>query len=383
MMSFALGSTAISRMKLAMCWLVWDCLFRMRFGCCWFASRQTRPSHLISIEHSPTLKSKSLEGLPEENQEKYSTGLKRMDRIQQLNYEKDFRIAFLEIKGDGFQRLFERLMSKAHPNDFMACRPWGKVGDRKNDGYLPSARILFQSYAPNELSAAEAIKKINEDFEGAKDHWEQHFDEWTFVHNAPDGRLGPHIIEALAKLRQDNPQIRIGHCGYEEMLAKFRQLSLQDLESWFGPSLTMEANVNLGYSDLMAVLSHISVTPVPTTSEVKDVSRGKIEANLLSQAVADFLKIGMQKSPLVAQFFNNWKNPTYGEQIAQTFKREYIALRDSAPLLHPDEIFGRLEAWAGGSANTTPTHKAAVLAVMAYLFDKCEIFEDAQTVGTA
>ena len=29
------------------------------------------------------------------------------DRIQQLNYEKDFRLAFLESKGDGFQRLFE------------------------------------------------------------------------------------------------------------------------------------------------------------------------------------------------------------------------------------------------------------------------------------
>ena len=303
-----------------------------------------------------------------------------MDRVQQLNYEKDFRIAFLESKGDGFQRLFERLMSKAHPNDFMACRPWGNVGDRKNDGYLPSARILFQSYAPNELSAADAIKKINEDFMGGKKHWEEYIDEWTFVHNAPDGRLGPHIIEALVKLRQQNPKIRVSHFGYEEMLAKFRQLSLQDLESWFGPSLTMEANVNLGYSDLVAVLTHIHTTPIPATSDVKDVSRGKIEANLLSQAVADFLKIGMQKSPLVAQFFNTWKNPTYGEQIALAFKNEYVSLRNSTPHLHPDEIFGRLEAWAGGMANTTPTHKAAVLAVMAYLFDKCEIFEDARTM---
>jgi len=306
-----------------------------------------------------------------------------MDRIQQLNYEKDFRIAFLESKGDGFQRLFERLMSKAHPNDFMACRPWGKAGDRKNDGYLPSARILFQSYAPNELSAAEAIKKINEDFAGAKEHWEKYFDEWSFVHNAPDGRLGPHIIKVLAELGQNNPQIKIGHFGYEEMLAKFRQLSLQDLESWFGPSLTMEANINLGFNDLTAVLTHISIAPVPMTSDVKDVSRGKIEANLLSQAVADFLKIGMQKSPLVAQFFNNWRNPTYGEQIAQAFKSEYLELRDGVPQLHPDEIFGRLEAWAGGTTNTTPAHKAAVLAVMAYLFDKCEIFEDAQAMGAA
>jgi hypothetical protein len=306
-----------------------------------------------------------------------------MDRIQQLNYEKDFRIAFLESKGDGFQGLFEKLMSKVHPNDFMACRPWGNVGDRKNDGYLPSERILYQSYAPNELTAAEAIKKINEDFDGAKEHWEEYFDEWTFVHNAPYGRLGPHIIEVLAKLGQDNPKIKIGHCGYEETLTKFRQLSLEDLESWFGPSLTMEANVNLSFSDLAAVLAHISITSVPTTSEVKDVSRGKIEANLLSQAVADFLKIGMQKSPLVAQFFNNWKNPTYGEQIAQAFKSEYVRLRDSVPSLHTDEIFGRLETWAGGTVNTTPAHKAAVLAVMAYLFDKCEIFEDAQALGTA
>lgn len=306
--------------------------------------------------------------------------LNRMDRIQQLGYEKDFRIIFLEAKGDGFQRLFEKLMAKAHPNDFMACRPWGNVGDRKNDGYLPSARTLFQSYAPNELSAAEAIKKIHEDFEGAKEHWEKYFGEWTFVHNAPDGRLGPHIIEALAKLAQENPQIKIGHCGWDEMLAKFRQLSLQDLESWFGPSLTMEANVNLGYSDLMAVLTHINVAPAPATSEVKDVSRGKIEANLLSAVVADFLKIGMQKSPLVMQFFDNWKNPVYGEQIASAFKSQYVALRDTVPPLHPDEIFGRLETWAGGVVNTTPAHKAAVLAVMAYLFDKCEIFEDAQAV---
>ena len=137
------------------------------------------------------------------------------------------------------------------------------------------------------------------------------------------------------------------------------------------------------HGDLVAVLTHISITPVPTASEVKDVSRGKIEANLLSHAVADFLKIGMQKSTLVAQFFNNWKNPTYGEQIAQAFKIQYVTLRDKIPPLHPDEIFGRLETWAGGTTNTTPTHKAAVLAVMAYLFDKCEIFEDAQAVGAA
>ena len=95
-----------------------------------------------------------------------------MDRLQQLGYEKDFRIDFLEARGDAFQRLFERVMSLAYPRDFLACRPWGKVGDRKNDGYLPSQRTLFQSYAPNEMTAADAVKKITEDFDGAKKHSE-------------------------------------------------------------------------------------------------------------------------------------------------------------------------------------------------------------------
>lgn len=306
-----------------------------------------------------------------------------MDRIQQLSYEKDFRIAFLESKGEGFQLLFEKLMSKAYPDDFMACRPWGKAGDRKNDGYLPSKRILFQVYAPNEMSSSEAVKKINEDFAGAKEHWEKYFDEWVFVHNAPNGRLGPHIIEFIARLGQGNPNIKIKHWGYEKLLEQFRRLRLQELESWFGPSLTMKATVNLGFSDLEAVLTHISITPIPTTGEVREVSRGKIEANLLSQAVADFLKIGMQKSPFVAQFFNNFYDPTYGEKIAQAFKNKYIELRDREPKLHPDEIFGHLEIWAGGEKNIAPMRKAAVLAVMAYLFDRCEIFEDAQSMVTS
>lgn len=306
-----------------------------------------------------------------------------MDRAQRLFYEKDFRIAFLESKGDAFQSLFEKVMSKAYPGDFLPCRPWGNVGDKKNDGYLPSKRTLFQCYAPNELTANEAIKKIKEDFDGAKIHWKKDFDTWVFVHNASDGRLGPHIIETLEELRTANPTIKIVPCGYTELLAEFRRLSLQDLESWFGLSPTIEINLGLGYADLAAVLQHINSSLPQVNAEVKDVSPGKIEANLLSPAVADFLKIGMQKSHLVSGFFQNWNDPTYGERIASAFREKYIGLKAVVPTLHPDEIFGRLEAWAGGSTNNMPAHKAAVLAVMAYFFDKCEIFEDAKAIRPA
>jgi C-terminal domain 10 of the ABC-three component (ABC-3C) systems len=302
-----------------------------------------------------------------------------MDRYQQLYYEKDFTITFLKARGDAFQGLFETLMGKVYPGDFIACRPWGNIGDRKNDGYLSSKRILFQVYAPNEMSASEAISKINEDFEGAKEHWEEYFNEWIFVHNTHDGRLSPQIIEKLEKLKLENPEFKIGHWGYEELLIEFRKLDLADLESWFGLAFDMQASTNLGFAELQAVLKHIQVTPSSEQSDIREVSRGKIEANLLSTAVADFLKIGMQKYRLVESFFRNWRDPNYEGRLATAFKNKYIDFRSQEPVLHPDLIFAKLEEWAGGTMTGTPTEKAAVLAILAYFFDKCVVFEDAES----
>ncbi len=303
-----------------------------------------------------------------------------MDRLVQCSYEKDFCITFLKSKGDSFQHFFETLMSKAYPNDFIACRPWGKIGDRKNDGYLFSARILFQIYAPNEMTAVKAIKKINDDFSGAKEHWEQYLGEWIFVHNAFDGRLPPHIVEELLKLRKNNIHLKIGHWGYEELLKIFQKLDLIALESWFGPPITTHAANNLGFEDIAVILKHITTFALkPIPSDVKEVSQGKIEANLLSPAVSAFLRIGMQKSFLVNQFFNSWRDPLYGEQIATAFKKKYIELTEVVPAFLPDEIFSMLELWVGGNNNNhTPTHKLAVLTILAYFFDKCEIFKDAK-----
>jgi len=90
--------------------------------------------------------------------------------LQQAYYEQKFENAFLRAKGNEFQGFFEQLMGLAFKADFMACRPWGKEGDRKNDGSLKSERRLFQVYAPNEMKKSVATKKITEDFEGAKEY---------------------------------------------------------------------------------------------------------------------------------------------------------------------------------------------------------------------
>lgn len=295
------------------------------------------------------------------------------DAYYELKFENEFRCA----KGDAFQTLFEQLMGLAYKADFMACRPWGNQGDRKNDGFLKSERRLFQVYAPNEMDAAKAKAKITEDFKGAREHWDKHFDTWTFVHNATDG-LPPHVQKLLLDFEAANPGIQLQPWCLEELRLIFRKLTADDKATWFGLAPTDATKMKLGFGDLKVVLERIAALPAPPITDVKDVPMGKIEANALSEAVARLLKEGMIKSPLVADFLTQWYDETLGERLAEAFKAEYRRLRGG---YDPNQIFAELQSWAGGRDRGTPEHELAVLTIIAYYFERCDIFEEPRSAA--
>jgi hypothetical protein len=106
---------------------------------------------------------------------------------------------------------------------------------------------------------------------------------------------------------------------------------------------------------------------------VKAVPPGKIEANDLSEAIATLIKNGMTKAPLVSAFFDTWHDETLGERLAEAFRSAYERLRGRG---HPNDVFFKLQEWAGGNQLGTPEHQMAVLAVMAYYFERCDILEE-------
>lgn len=293
-------------------------------------------------------------------------------------YEQKFEIEFLRAKGDAFQTLFERLMGLAYKADFMACRPWGNQGDRKNDGFLKAERRLFQVYAPNEMDSAKAKTKIAEDFEGAKEHWGTHFDIWVFVHNATDG-LPPHVQKLLLDFEAANPGLSLQPWCLEELRLIFRKLSVDDKASWFGLAPTDKTKISLGFGALQVVLERIAALPAPPMTDVKDVPTGKIEANALSEAVAQLLKEGMIKSPLVGDFLSQTHDETLGERLAEAFKAEYRRLRGGHT---PNQIFADIQSWAGGNHRGAPEHELAVLTVIAYYFERCDIFEEPRSMAS-
>ena len=298
--------------------------------------------------------------------------------LTQAYYESRFENLFRAAKGNEFQTLFERLMGLAYKSDFMACRPWGNHGDRKNDGFLKSERCLFQVYAPNEMTAKEAIEKITEDFDGAKQHWSQHFDKWVFAHNATDG-LPPHVQTLLLDFEKANTGIILEPWSLEEFRLIFRKLTTDDLVPWLGAAPSDETKASLGFGNLRPVLETLGQRTTPTDSAVRDVPMGKIEANALSESVATLIKSGMGKTPVVEMFFAQWHDETLGERIAEAFRTEYQRLRS----LHtPNGVFAELQTFAGGRDRGTPEHQMAVLAVIAYFFERCDIYEAPKEVNS-
>ena len=232
------------------------------------------------------------------------------ERTKRAWYRIAFERDFLKKKGNAFQDYFADVMEKRYPGDFIRVRPWGNVGDRKNDGYLRSQRTLFQVYAPNELSASEAIEKIDEDFRGALPHWRDYFDTWIFIHNSPQG-LGPDVTKKLLDLAKDHPEITTTSWGFEEISRVALSIPEDDLIALLGGiiALTNAEVKDVTYDDLKIVLTSIARQSQIPDPDVRPVPPEKLAYSGLSEDASYLLKLGMLKSDRVRKFLADWPDP--------------------------------------------------------------------------
>lgn len=294
-----------------------------------------------------------------------------MDRLTHAFFQNEFEKRFLRARGDTFQSLFSSIMEKRHPGDFKTLRPWGRYGDRKNDGLLVSARQLFQCYAPNEMTATKCIKKIDEDFKGALRHWKRHFDEWIFVHNSPDG-LGPVQTEKLLSLAEAHIPVRVTTWGFEELRREVQLLAEPELTALLGHAPSRRDLVDLRIEPLTRVLDHIAETRPSTTPDLRPVPPDKLAQNALSDHVEQLLRAGMSRADLVGRFFRD--RPSARDRIAETMHQHYLSLRKAE--LSPDQVFSELQAFVTGPIEQpSPAIQVAVLTVLAFFFEECDIFE--------
>jgi len=296
-----------------------------------------------------------------------------LDDTQRFAYGLKFENAFLRERGKAFETLFARIMAHAFPGDFQPVRPYGPKGDLKCDGFRASDGTVFQCYAPDAMKLEPLLAKVEEDFAGALLHWTTKMLRWVFVHNDSRG-LPAEAVKKLAELNLANPNVALAVCGEAELRLIAMSLALHQLEDLFGAVPSGRVLEKLDFEALRPVVLAIQRQEPEAEPSLVAPSAAKLERNALSPDAAGLLRQGRRREQLVEAFFAGWPDPDLGEEIAQAFRVRYQALK--AVGLTPDDIFGELQAFAGGMTGE-PARQGAVLAVLSYFFERCDIFEDA------
>lgn len=295
-----------------------------------------------------------------------------LDDTQRFAFGLKFENAFLREHGKSFETLFARIMAHAFPGDFQPVRPYGPRGDLKCDGFQASNRTVFQCYAPDAMKLEPLLAKIDGDFAGARIHWKTQMLRWVFVHNDRRG-LPAEAVKRLTELNTANPNVTLTVCGEAELRQVAMSLAFHQLEDLFGAVPSSRVLEKLDFEALRPVLLAIQRQEPDAEPSLVAPSAAKLERNALSEDAAGLLRQGRRREQLVEAFFTGWPDPEFGEEIAQAFRLRYQALK--AVGLLPDDMFGELQAFAGGMTGE-PARQGAVLAVLSYFFERCDIFED-------
>ena len=288
-----------------------------------------------------------------------------------------FEVRWLRFSGTDFQGFFEGIMAKAEL-DFVVITPSGKEGDRKSDGYVPSAKHHFQVYAPpTGIDVAKACAKVREDFSGALLHWPD-MRWWTFVWSTPRGGLPPQVVQLLDVLHAEHEAVVVDQWGQEPLWRQVRELPEADRVDLFGPAPGPEQITRIDSADVLSMLNTLAARPIPAPGEL-DFSLlavgEKMERNGLGDGVRTLLTVAYGLLPDVQKYLDGHPDPSFPDRVAEALKDLYRDLSEEFDDDRPDALFGALiEAIATPEGPASSRYWAAA-AIVGYSFELCDIFK--------
>lgn len=301
-----------------------------------------------------------------------------MDVNQKYIARKLFQFEILKRNGQAYEDFFTSIMVYRFP-EFKAVKPFGSLGDRKNDGFDEDTGKYYQVYAPENPSEAlsSAIKKLNEDFRGLYDNWDKDIKikEFYFVYNTKYKGIHPELTKELSS---------IGN----EFNVKCYSFTPEDLEKFCFELASDQTQMVLGsipsidiseFDDIIMkeVIEHMlqidKEYAIGSFPKNPDFDR-KIEFNELSNDVSSLLKYASFSEADLKDYFRY--TPDLKEQLRVIFSSLYDEGKENlnSGNSSSDDIFFYILDSATNS-RTKPV-RDAVLVLMSYYFSYCDIFEE-------
>jgi hypothetical protein len=302
-----------------------------------------------------------------------------MQPLERWNYKLSLELKIRNAYGMAFQDFFSVVMEKLHGDDFVRVRSFGSLGDKGCDGYLSSSGQVFQCYGKLEdapTNTATIVKKLGDDYGLAARHLATILKEWHFAHNLVNGLPTEAVLE-IERLKGTFPQHRFGVIGPAGLEERVFRLSEQHLLELLGPAATAEDTRDLRMDEVRslvdALMMSINTGPVSST-DILTVPHDKLDLNKLPQHWCGLIAAASQNAPYVKQYFEQHPEPETGEALAKVFSERYVALRQER--LPPGAIMDRLYEQITGMGSVSAQRQVAAQALLGYLFDSCDIFED-------
>jgi hypothetical protein len=313
---------------------------------------------------------------------------------QRLEIRKAFKLRIHESNGTAFENLFCDIM-RFSESDFKKVKPQGSLGDRKNDGFIPSQGKYYQVYAPENPAGnpSAATKKIEEDLDGLISYWSyQHnhkISYFYFVFNDKYHGAYPEIYTTLNRLKN---QYGLQVCGVllsSELEDIFMKLDEDSIASICGYYPKTEDIGFINNSIVAEIVGYVSENydgfSESQTTEPPDFEN-KIRFNNLGKSTAMHLNVGAYQVGYVEDYFRT--NSKFSRQQARDSLNEMytsyldydnVAASEVSGLSESDIIFKYMIDELR-PADLCPRqrldYERNIIAVLAFFFEACDIFEE-------
>ncbi|WP_226669411.1 ABC-three component system protein [Metabacillus litoralis] len=293
-----------------------------------------------------------------------------------------FQIKVHTSDGQLYENLFSKIMTK-HNSNFRMIKPYGNIGDRKNDGFDKTKGVYYQVFAPENVektkTITDAVSKLREDFKGLKKHWDAlcKIKEFYYVVNDKYKGLPPQVEQEILLLSSENSDVICDSFCSHNLESIFMELSKTDINDIIGFIPNEEISF-LDFDVLNQAVQYLMNSEVEASSDtyVDDPDfEYKIVFNKLSPKVANLLNVASYQIGDLETYF-----AATGEYVKNELKTRFSKLYDESKEVisdnevnYPDQRFFYI--LNNASPNGKKAVKDAVLVLMSFYFEACDIFE--------
>jgi hypothetical protein len=284
-----------------------------------------------------------------------------------------FQNKIYRCDGQAFEDLFTEVMNYA-VKDFQSIKPWGNIGDRKNDGYIKSEGTFFQVYSPEDIkkSYVESVKKLHRDFNGLIKQWAP-VNKFYFVINDKYKGVNADCEQAIQDIQE------------KHQLADAKILTAKDIENivfeldddqifkivGYLPDPSNLRDVD--YSILNEVISHIMNIPLEKRNKsnlkLPDWDE-KIQFNNLSSTIAEYLNNASIHLASLEEYLSHHSN-FVADALRDKLNEVYQIEKETRC---GDELFMAIVNEL--SPKMAHIYQETVIIIMAKYFETCDIFEE-------